>query len=493
MNRAPKLLTLLLILFITPLSAQLVDEVVTESELDQWLKQYATIKKDTAALYLIELPSSKDLTINLDTIEAVNDTILIETSNIATETTQKKEDEPTYRVVKIQTLEDLLSDDELLDAHKLGILNSIYNPIFLDWVFNVNTPDGKLGLTEKDSIQSELRKDARNFIVMNAPELFTYHSEHLPDISQIKKGKIAKPSAMEMQLQLENAAKPVQEKIAIEGPKPSFWSFGGQFQAQVSQAYISPNWYNGGESNMNAFFMAKGSANYNDKKRIQWENNAEWKLGLIGSSADELRWLRVNDDLFKLNTKFGVKAFGTFFYTLEGEMQTQFCNTFVPNSNIRSTAAFSPIRTYVSIGMDYKYKDELSVFVSPVSYKNVFVADTTVLSGVSNEENIARRVGIEAGKRTLNQVGGLLRVNYKHKFNDDINLETNFSFYANYIGEKKGVEVSWEVIGNFIINRFFSCRISLHPRFDNTIVLPEGVKNKIQLKEFVSIGFNYKI
>ena len=83
--------------------------------------------------------------------------------------------------------------------------------------------------------------------------------------------------------------------------------------------------------------------------------------------------------------------------------------------------------------------------------------------------------------------------NYKHKFTDEINLETKLSFYANYVGQKKGVEIDWEVIGNFVINRFFSAKVSLHPRYDNTIVLPEGEKNKIQFKELISIGFNYKI
>ncbi len=457
--------------------AQSNDEIISDEALESWLNEYSKLKSDSSGLV-----ATVDTVINSIVVIEPDSTLIVEETAVDLDFN------------KIVTPKELITEADLLELHKKGILNSVYNPLFLDWVFNAKTPSRGNGMTEEDSILNGLRNQARSFILATSPELFTYHSDNLPDISEIKSGKIGNVSKEELLLSVSDGLTvPNNEKIVIEQPKPKFWSYGAQFQAQVSQAYISSNWYNGGESNLNSFFMVKAFANYNDTKRIQWENNVEWKLGFITAGEDSLRMFRTNEDQFKINTKFGVKAFGTFFYTLEGELQTQFFNTFVPNTYIRSTAAFSPIRTYLSIGMDYKYKDDLSVFVSPVSYKMVFVADTTVFKGVSPDENIARKVGIEPGKNTLNQLGGLLRVNYKHKFNDDINLETNFSFYANYVGEKKGVEISWEVIGNFVINRFFSCRISLHPRYDTTIVLPEGEKNRLQFKELISIGFNYKI
>ena len=54
------------------------------------------------------------------------------------------------------------------------------------------------------------------------------------------------------------------------------------------------------------------------------------------------------------------------------------------------------------------------------------------------------------------------------------------------------MEVELEVTANFVINRYFSARLSLHPRYDNTIILPNHEKARLQFKEFLSVGFSHK-
>jgi hypothetical protein len=110
----------------------------------------------------------------------------------------------------------------------------------------------------------------------------------------------------------------------------------------------------------------------------------------------------------------------------------------------------------------------------------VYAADT-VNSTPSN-------YGIPAGSNVLNDVGSSVRVEWDYKPLREINLNTKFYFYTNY----RKVEVDLEVTCNFIINQYFSARLVLHPRYDNTIVLLDGQSTKLQFKELISVGFSHR-
>jgi hypothetical protein len=294
-------------------------------------------------------------------------------------------------------------------------------------------------------------------------------------------------------LNLDSLNRSKTSSLKIDLPEKSKWSKGAKFQVHVSQNYISSNWYKGGESNMAMTMYAMGYFNYDNRKGLQWDNKAEWKLGLYGMSSDSLRWLRVNEDLLRLNSKLGYKAFKKFFYTAEWDFQTSLFNTYKSNTYIRSSGPFSPIRMSLSLGMDYKWNSAVSVFVSPLSYKLVYVADMSYKDGVLPEENIAHQVGITDGTRQSNQLGALVRTDFDYDFNESIGMEVHFSFFGNYVGKIKGVEVGCEVIGNFKINRFLSAKVSLYPRYDSTTKPADGGKPKMQFYELISLGFNYKL
>ena len=95
---------------------------------------------------------------------------------------------------------------------------------------------------------------------------------------------------------------------------------------------------------------------------------------------------------------------------------------------------------------------------------------------------------IPVGQKTLNDVGSSVRVEYVWKPVREIALETKFYMYTNY----KKVELDLEVNCDFIINRFFSARVMLHPRYDNTVIYTGDEKAKMQFRELLSIGFAHK-
>ena len=373
------------------------------------------------------------------------------------------------------------------------------NPLFMDWVLGgiggkeQGVGGMEYGIWSDDSVVFEVRKDVKDYIRTTAPELYTYHKSDLPSIGELQTSRITHADKTKLLLNLDTLNKNKTSQLKVDLPAISRWSKGAKFQVHASQNYISSNWYKGGESNMAMTMYAMGYFNYDNRKGLQWDNKAEWKLGLYGMASDSLRWLRVNEDLLRLNSKLGYKAFKNFYYTAEWDFQTSLFNTYKSNTYVRASGPFSPIRMSLSAGMDYKWKSMVSVFVSPLSYKLIYVADMSYREGVLPEENIAYQVGITDGTRRSNQLGALIRTDFDYDFNESIGMEVHFSFFGNYAGKIKGVEVGCEVIGNFKINRFLSAKVSLYPRYDSTTVPADGGKPKLQFYELISLGFNYKL
>lgn len=253
---------------------------------------------------------------------------------------------------------------------------------------------------------------------------------------------------------------------------------------QFTQNYVSRNWYEGGNSAFSMYASAKGKILYDDKKRITWENTAEWVEGFSTVSGDSLRKVNSTDDLFRLYSKMGVKVAKKLYISGSAELRTQLFPTYNSNANTIKTGPFTPVRFNLAIGVDWKPVTGLSVVLSPAAYKMVYAADTVRSDYPS--------YGIEKGKKVLNQIGSSVRVEWKWKPLREVQLETNFYTYTNY----RSVELDLEVSCDFIINRFLSARVMLHPRYDSAHKTTRGddsePKARMQFKELISIGFAHK-
>jgi hypothetical protein len=93
--------------------------------------------------------------------------------------------------------------------------------------------------------------------------------------------------------------------------------------------------------------------------------------------------------------------------------------------------------------------------------------------------------GIEEGKNILNEIGSALRVEWKWKPLREIHLDTKFYFFTNY----KQIETELEINVDFIINRYLSAKLMLHPRYDGTVEQVTDHRSQIQFKELISVGF----
>ena len=153
----------------------------------------------------------------------------------------------------------------------------------------------------------------------------------------------------------------------------------------------------------------------------------------------------------------------------------------------------SPLRFNTGLGFDYKYsntekKIDLSVMISPYDFRLTYINDTTeYVMEDGSLGSISTHLGY-AHKQMLDydMVGSRLKVDYRQQFNDYITLSSILSFYTNY----KGIEVDWQIVGDFKLYKWLTARVSLNPRYDSTV--GDGWGEKIQFKEFVSLGLAYR-
>lgn len=257
------------------------------------------------------------------------------------------------------------------------------------------------------------------------------------------------------------------------------WRKEATLMLQITQNYVTSNWYQGGSSSFAGLGIAKGQINY-ITDRFTWENTGEWRIGGSTVSADSLHKVNTTDDLFRVYSKANLKVVPKLFASFSVELETRLLPTYKSNSMQLKSAPFSPLRFNAAIGLDYKPVKNLSISVSPLSYKVIHVSDTARV--------LVTDYGLEPGQKTQHNIGSSVRIEYLWKPVREVSIESKFYMYTNY----RHVELDLEVNCDFIINRFMSARLMLHPRYDTSVIMEGDTHAKIQFRELLSIGFAHK-
>ncbi|MBR1630367.1 MAG: DUF3078 domain-containing protein [Paludibacteraceae bacterium] len=339
-------------------------------------------------------------------------------------------------------------------------------------------PDRLAGIEREDQVW-QLRSEARNYITRHAPQLYTTTPAALPPtgIQRIQMEK----TQLDDHYFVTSKWNAKQRKIRKTQVTLNDWYKTATGLAQFTQNYVSKNWYKGGNSTLAVLGIIKGNIVYRHGG-IEWDNQGEWRMGFSNVSGDTIHKIATNEDLFKVSSKLGVKMLknGKLNYAATIELQTQLFRTWSGiNSTTLKTTFFSPFRLNAGIGIDYKPSKNLSVVVSPLAYKCVLIYDTAHIDQTA--------YGIDRDRKALSEWGSSVNVTHTWKPLHELQVDTRLYLYTNY----QAIEFELEVVGNFIINRFMSTRVSIYPRFDNTTNRTSQERARLQFKELISIGFSH--
>lgn len=288
-----------------------------------------------------------------------------------------------------------------------------------------------------------------------------------------------------------NKFKGVGKSYELETP----WNIGGEGSVGLTQTYLD-NWKKGGKSSLSLLMVLKGFANYSRKDgKVKWENSAEFRNGWIRPGGDESE-LQKNDDKIEITTRYGLSAFKKWYYSAELNFNTQLFRgyNYPKDENPEVLSAFlAPSRTYLKIGLDYKPNKNMSLFLSPITIKNVYVRDTALVD-ITN-------FSIDEGRKAFWEPGLNADFRYKTNISDDISYETKYKMFINYKDPFTKFDLNWENNFKMQLNSYIDLRLMLHFIYDDDVKFPVynaagdkiDDKPKLQVKEFFTIGFSYKI
>jgi hypothetical protein len=218
----------------------------------------------------------------------------------------------------------------------------------------------------------------------------------------------------------------------------------------------------------------------------------ELKYGVTTTFTEDLagRLFHLTDDKTYYETKLGYAIGKGWDVAWSGDVSLTLFDNYKIDTNELVSAFAAPVYFNTAVGFDYKYsnaekKIDLSVMIAPYAFKLIYVND------VRDDYAISKHVGIYNAEDGITQLktyalGSSFKVNYRQEFNENITLSSVLAFYTDY----KGIEVDWEIVGDFKLYKWLTARVSLNPRYDSTV--GEGWNEKIQFKEFVSLGLAYR-
>ena len=257
------------------------------------------------------------------------------------------------------------------------------------------------------------------------------------------------------------------------------WIYEGIENIQLSQVYLA-NWVQGGESSISLLSDLRIKAIYKMEK-YTWENYAIQKIGLVGQQDSKIR---VNDDLFELNSKYGINASEKWYYSGFINFKTQFFNGYESDDKEKEnpiSAFMSPAYLTFAVGMDFKIPEhKFSLMISPLTSKMTMVLDTVKIDQTRYKVPVGRKVA------PLN--GGSITNNFSWRINEDFHLNSMMSAFYEYLAKSdvdKEVQFEWEMILDMRINVWLSARLLTHLRYYT------NESDRMQFKENLSLAFRY--
>lgn len=251
-----------------------------------------------------------------------------------------------------------------------------------------------------------------------------------------------------------------------------FWTKEGNVSLLFNQTAFNTKWLGGGTSNLAGNFGLNYDFNYK-KEDIVWDNKFIAAYGL--SKIKGAKTIKT-DDRLELNSLWGKKTKGDWYYSLFFNFKTQM-DTGYDKDGINISHFFSPAYIQFGPGMLWKKSNDLSVNFSPATAKFILVHRHFTDFGSS--------FGVLQGDSSRFEFGASISGYYKLHLMTNVSLENRLNLYSNYLDKPQNVDIDYQMNVVMRINKYLSTNLALQAIYDDNTI------KAVQIREVFGLGINF--
>ncbi|HEY4287711.1 MAG TPA: DUF3078 domain-containing protein [Puia sp.] len=265
------------------------------------------------------------------------------------------------------------------------------------------------------------------------------------------------------------------------------WKTGGLYNLTFNQAALS-NWSAGGDkSALSLSTLLSLYAFYADGRR-SWDNNLTLAYGFAQTTS---LGARKTDDRMDIVSKYGYDVGKKWYLSALFNFRSQFTKGYNypdQDTKILTSNFLAPAYFLLSLGMDYKPNDNFSLFLSPITAREVVVNNDSLASVAA--------FGVDSGKHSRFQLGSFASINYKTNISKTASYVGRLDLFSDYLRHPQDVTLYMTNILAVKVTRLISMNLSVTLIYDNDI---KSVKSDgsvggpaLQLQEIIGIGLAYQ-
>jgi Protein of unknown function (DUF3078) len=263
------------------------------------------------------------------------------------------------------------------------------------------------------------------------------------------------------------------------------WKMGGSFAVNIGQGSQS-NWAAGGDdfsftanTAFNLFVLFKN-------KKHNWDNNLDVNFGYINTTS---LGSRKNDDRFDLLTKYGYRINKKLNLSSLANFRSQFLKGYSYPSNKKTFISefLAPAYFILSQGVDYKPVKPLSLFVSPITSRWVFVMDSSL--------SAKGEYGVNTGSTSISQYGAFATIGYQQSFNKVLSYKGRLDLFSNYKKDPQNLDLFMTNVLTAKVAKIIAFSWNVDFIYDDDIELfgKENTSPGLQVKSVIGVGLQVKI
>lgn len=261
------------------------------------------------------------------------------------------------------------------------------------------------------------------------------------------------------------------------------------------------NWAAGGNNSINMLAAANVSFLYH-KNHVAWDSNIDTEFGESFIDNNKFPWQKTNDKL-NLSTKFGWEFHKQWYLTALGSFKTQYAYGYDyavesptdPNRPNLISRFLSPSYTDISVGIDWKYKNLFSLYISPVAGRITSCTDTTLNINYLGERYVEEKLAEGVNPTVKAEFGASLKATVMYSEIENFKIISNVTLFTPYNKNFGNIDVDWDLSVSYQFLKVLNVSVGTQLKYYDSVMIQGKNDDKptqhVQFKAVLGLGIGY--